>query len=200
MPSYLVLADGTRVDAETGAVVAREVALETPHTNVTQKVNRIDGERRRIADLPDTPDRVNTIGIVLSYHMFGLTDDDIGAILGVPEGRITKLIASEPAQKMLERMLEFVREHDIDVIRKNLRRYENEAADAVGRLLRSDSESVVLAAAKDILDRGGHRPNDIVEHRHKVEGGLVIEVVKRDMMNEIPITIIEGELADGNRS
>ena len=36
-----------------------------------------------------------------------------------------------------------------------------------------------MSAARDILDRSGHRPADVVEHRHRVDGGLVIEYVKR---------------------
>jgi hypothetical protein len=37
-----------------------------------------------------------------------------------------------------------------------------------------------MAAARDILDRSGHRPSDVVEHRHRMDGGLVIEIVRRD--------------------
>ena len=51
--------------------------------------------------------------------------------------------------------------------------------------LNSTNEATRLSAARDILDRGGHRPADIIEHRHKVEGGLRIEYVTKDD-NEIP--------------
>ena len=47
----------------------------------------------------------------------------------------------------------------------------------------NDSEMGIgtrLSAANNILDRAGHRPADIVEHRHKVEGGLRIEYVKKE--------------------
>jgi hypothetical protein len=40
-----------------------------------------------------------------------------------------------------------------------------------------------MSAARDILDRSGHRPADVVEHRHRMDGGLVIEVVRRDAVS-----------------
>jgi hypothetical protein len=46
-----------------------------------------------------------------------------------------------------------------------------------------------LGVAKDVLDRAGHRPADIIEHRHKMEGGLTIEYVeKKDDIPTIDIT------------
>ena len=35
-----------------------------------------------------------------------------------------------------------------------------------------------LNAAKDLLDRAGHRAVDVVEHRHSMEGQLTIKVIK----------------------
>ena len=37
-----------------------------------------------------------------------------------------------------------------------------------------------LEAAKDILDRGGHRPVDIVEHINRMDGELRIVHIKKD--------------------
>jgi hypothetical protein len=46
-----------------------------------------------------------------------------------------------------------------------------------------------MTAAKDVLDRAGQRPVDIIEHRHKMEGGLTIEYVdKKDDIPTIDIT------------
>ena len=41
-----------------------------------------------------------------------------------------------------------------------------------------------MAAAKDVLDRAGHRPADVIEHKHSLEGGLTIEYI--DHKDEIP--------------
>ena len=63
------------------------------------------------------------------------------------------------------------------------------AATTVVGLLNSDNETTQLSAAKDILDRAGHRPVDVIEHRHKMEGGLTIEYVeKKDDIPTIDIT------------
>ena len=40
-----------------------------------------------------------------------------------------------------------------------------------------------MSAANNVLDRAGHRPVDVVEHRHRVEGGLKIEYVKKEDQN-----------------
>tara|TARA_R110000803_G_scaffold118785_1_gene187133 strand:- start:508 stop:705 length:198 start_codon:yes stop_codon:yes gene_type:complete len=59
------------------------------------------------------------------------------------------------------------------------------------------SDDLQLAAAKDILDRDGHRPADIVEHRHTIEGGLQIEYVDRkatNVLDGINVDITDGEL------
>jgi hypothetical protein len=44
--------------------------------------------------------------------------------------------------------------------------------------LGSKSESTRGSAAKDILDRAGHRPVDVIDHRHTLEGSLVIQYVE----------------------
>jgi hypothetical protein len=63
-----------------------------------------------------------------------------------------------------------------DVFTKNARN----AAKVVVEEIKEGNRSDRVAAAKDILDRSGHRPSDVVEHRHRMDGGLVIEIVRRD--------------------
>ena len=53
------------------------------------------------------------------------------------------------------------------------------AAATMVEALQAGNRSDRMAAARDILDRSGHRPADIIEHRHRVDGGLVIEYIKR---------------------
>jgi hypothetical protein len=57
--------------------------------------------------------------------------------------------------------------------------------------MHNGSRSDRLAAARDLLDRAGHRPADVVEHRHRVEGGLIIEVVRKDERENIPTIEME---------
>ena len=53
------------------------------------------------------------------------------------------------------------------------------AAQTMFNLLDSENEATRGSAAKDVLDRAGQRPVDVVEHRHKMEGGLTIEYVEK---------------------
>ena len=63
---------------------------------------------------------------------------------------------------------------------------KNAAAELISQM-NSKNEVARSMAAKDVLDRAGHRPADIVEHKHKVEGGLTIEYIKKDSIE--PVTI-----------
>ena len=60
------------------------------------------------------------------------------------------------------------------------------AANKMVAMVNSSNEATALSAAKDILDRGGHRPADVVEHRLRVDGGLKIEIVRKDASSSFP--------------
>tara|TARA_R110000751_G_scaffold34718_2_gene85607 strand:+ start:112 stop:465 length:354 start_codon:yes stop_codon:yes gene_type:complete len=51
----------------------------------------------------------------------------------------------------------------IELAELRVRGLSDDAVDALERLLRADSESVVLGAAKDLLDRGGLKAKDRIE-------------------------------------
>ena len=53
----------------------------------------------------------------------------------------------------------------------------------------SDNETTRMSAAKDVLDRAGQRPADVIEHKHKMEGGLTIEYVEKK--DDIPTINID---------
>jgi hypothetical protein len=92
-----------------------------------------------------------------------------------------------------ERIVHNIIESDNEGVRDMLSRGGVLAASRVLEGLNSANEAHQLASAKDILDRGGHRPADVVEHRHKVEGGLTIEHVKREDQ-AIPVIDIKHEV------
>ncbi|NJL53778.1 hypothetical protein HC928_00635 [bacterium] len=195
----ITLADGRKVDPLTGEVSGENVLApatsdERPHVIAT----RLESGHKAITELPDKPERLNLVNVVLVYNLFGLTDADIAHILNLSPTQVAQIIDSEVATKLRETILNAIREHDTSIVRKKLSEYEERAAAAVGALLAAESPSVRLSAAKDILDRSGHRPVDIVEHRHKIDGGLVIEVIKKGDSSNIPPFTIEGEVVHGN--
>jgi hypothetical protein len=65
-------------------------------------------------------------------------------------------------------------------------RHAKDAANKVIELAASDSEVLAFKASQDVLDRAGHRPADIVEHRVKMEDALNIVFIKKDETQEVP--------------
>jgi hypothetical protein len=45
---------------------------------------------------------------------------------------------------------------------------------------------LAFKASQDILDRAGHRPADVIEHRHRMEDSLNIVITKRDETKQLP--------------
>ena len=61
-----------------------------------------------------------------------------------------------------------------------LQNQTKKAAQKVMEIMETASPKYALAAAQDILDRGGHRPVDIVEHVNKMDGELRIVHITKD--------------------
>ena len=70
-------------------------------------------------------------------------------------------------------------ESDLSDVRGLFVQKSRTAADKMFALMDSESETTRMVASKDVLDRAGQRPIDIIEHRHKMEGGLTIHYVEK---------------------
>jgi hypothetical protein len=191
--NILTLADGTEIDPSTGTPIGapvEETYVVVPNYNDIQR--QIVSARSRIADMPLPPSQMTSIGIVLFYTMIGLHDEDISLVTGLNQDQIGKIRISDSYTTIYQDFLAKVMENDIDDVRSMFVRGSRQAAGKMMSLMNSESENVQMAAAKDILDRAGQRPSDIVEHRHTVDGALRIEYVKKDSADDIPV--IEGEV------
>lgn len=194
----LRLADGTVIypgghsapsDLVSGGGEAEFVAIPTHRE--AQRI--ITATRRRLADLPEVPKTMNACGIVLSYSLFGLDDEEIAIATGLTIAQVGKIKMSDPYGQMHDAVVRTVLDSETDVVRELLAKNARGAAAVMVDALNAGSRSDRMAAARDILDRSGHRPSDVVEHRHRVDGGLVIEIIKRDTVPGVP-TIEMGEL------
>ena len=136
--------------------------------------------RRRVTDLPALPKQMNAIGAVFSYVMFGLDDEEIASATGLGLAQVASIRDSDPYRQLHEAVIRTVLDGQSDTVREMLARNARHAATTMVEALQSGTRADRMAAARDILDRSGHRPADVVEHRHRMDGGLVIEVVKRD--------------------
>jgi hypothetical protein len=195
----LRLFDGSEIDLRTGKLVGDNSFTTTQQalsyievpTN-SEAVHQVLSVRRRLADLPDVPKHMNTVSIVLAYKLFGLENDDIAIATGLTEQQVGNVLLSDAYSRMHDTVLDSIRESDTSTVRGLMSAASLRAAKKLVAFTQDDS-ALGLAAVKDVLDRAGHRPADIVEHRHRMEGGLVIEYVKKDHTSSAPMINITPE-------
>ncbi len=176
----LVLADGTKINPLDGKILKDNILVEVPNTREIQR--DIVAARKRIADLPLPPEQMNTLSLVMAYSVFGLSDKDIGNVLSLSQDQIHNIKMNNAYNELQQNLVQSIIHSDTTEVRDlfvlNSKTSAQLFVDTV-----NDSEMGIgtrLSAANNILDRAGHRPADIVEHRHKVEGGLRIEYVKKE--------------------
>ena len=183
----LVLADGTKINPIDGAIVTDEILVEVPNTEQIKR--EIVSARKRISDLPVPPNQMNTLSVVISYTLFGISDDDISYTLNIAPDQLERIKSSDAYADLQTQFIKSIMDSDLADVRSLFVQRSRTAADRVFSLMDSESEATRMMAAKDVLDRAGQRPVDVVEHRHKMEGGLTIEYVeKKDDLPTIDIT------------
>ena len=183
----LVLADGTKINPIDGAIVTDEILVEVPNTKQIKR--EIVSARKRISDLPVPPDQMNTLSVVISYTLFGINDDDISYTLNIAPDQLERIKSSDAYADLQTQFIKSIMDSDLADVRSLFVQRSRTAADRVFSLMDSESEATRMVAAKDVLDRAGQRPVDVVEHRHRMEGGLTIEYVeKKDDLPTIDIT------------
>jgi hypothetical protein len=185
----LILADGTVINPENGSVVIDEPLVEIPNT--AQIKREIVASRMRISDLPVPPNQMNTLSVLLSYTLMGITDEDISTALLIPLEQVTTIKKSDEYTKLSDAIVANIVASDLSTVRGMFVDKSRNAANVMFGAM-EDVELGIntrMTAAKDILDRAGQRPVDVVEHRHKMEGGLTIEYVeKKDDLPLIDVT------------
>ena len=167
----LVLADGTIINPDNGHVMSDDPVVKVPNTSELQR--EIVASRIRISDLPVPPKQMNTLSVILSYSLQGISDNDIANVLLIDKDKIITIKESDPN------------------VRGVFVQHSRGAAQVMFDVV-TDPEMGIMTkmnAAKDILDRAGQRPVDVVEHRHKMEGGLTIEYVEKK--DDLPVINIE---------
>ncbi len=183
----LILADGTEINPIDGLVVTEDTLVEVPNTEQIKR--EIVAARKRISDLPVPPGQMNTLSVIISYSLFGINDEDISSTLFIPLEQVIAIKESDAYVNLQEQFLRNILESDLSSVRGMFVQNSRIAADKMFHLLNSNNEATQITAAKDVLDRAGHRPVDVIEHRHKMEGGLTIEYVdKKDDVPPINIT------------
>lgn len=184
---------GGHVRTEGGTVASNGVAMPTTPDN-TPPGELFIRTKRHIADIPDNIRNANACSVIISYTLFGLDDYEIGQALGITDAQLDRVRSSETYQLMFDAVCQSVLDAQSDNVRDIFQQHAKTAANVLVDALHNGSRTEKVGAAKDFLDRAGHRPVDIVEHRHRMEGGLVIEVVRKNKDEVAPV--IEMELPD----
>jgi hypothetical protein len=195
MSEELVLADGTRINTRTGRPVRQNGALpgyiDVPtHRDAQRQVISV---RKRLADLPEVPEKMNIIAVVAAYYMFGLNEYETALAIGCTERQVTNIRMTEAFTSLIDAMTSNIVESQQDDVRTLIAGQARSAVNVMVSAMGSENEQVAVVAAKDILDRAGHRPVDVVEHRHRVEGGLTIEYVKKGGDDGMPTLELDAE-------
>ena len=190
----LRLADG-RVIYPDGRVEEANKFIEIPTAREAQQI--IVNARRKLSDLPELPKTMNAIGVVLAYSLFGLEDTEIAIATGMSEDQVGRIKMHDAYTSMHDAVTRSILEAEATTVRDLFQQHSRAAAGVMIDAIRNGRRAERMVAAKDLLDRAGHRPSDVVEHRHRMDGGLVIEIVKRDASVEPPL--IDMEMPDGFR-
>jgi len=136
--------------------------------------------KRKVSDLPEAPQMMNAVAVVLAYALYGLDDEAIAEVSKLSVEQVERIRKCDPYTQMYDAVVRSVMDAETDVVREFIAKNAKNAAQIMVEALGAGNRSDRMAAARDILDRSGHRPSDVVEHRHSVDGGLVIEYVKRN--------------------
>ena len=191
----LILADGTVIYPASD----EEEEKQAPYVDVPrhdEAVKEVTKRRRRLNELPEVPQRMNLLAIILTYHLLGVSNEDIASVLEIPLQRVTDVLLTDAFVSLQQEIVKQILENDSDEIRTIFRRGAKKAAKTVEDLVDSSNAAIALAAAKDILDRDGHRPSDVVEHRHSLEGGLTIQYVQKKPENVLDGVILDEKIID----
>ena len=176
----LLLKSGTEISYDTQAPIKKHVPklVEVPtHREAQRKVLNV---RKELSELPAPPNQMNALSTILSYQLFGLVPSDIAIATGITEQQVRTIQESDVYKELSSTIVDNIMAQDADEIRGLVQQQSRMALNNVVQLMYSETDQVALAASKDILDRAGHRPVDVIQHKYSMEGGLTIEIIKKD--------------------
>lgn len=147
--------------------------------------------QRSLDDLPDAPRVINAVCVALGYKLFGLGNEDIAHATGASLATIERIVESAAYEEMHQVIVRGVLDAEASAVRDMFQQYSRDAVGVLVETLKNGRRADRVSAARDLLDRAGHRPADVVEHRHRMDGGLTIEVVRRDGRADVPTINME---------
>lgn len=194
MSDVLVLADGTKIDKSSGSVIT-DVA-ETPEllsdedSSEKEEVEEIKQRlpvNRYLNDLPGDVNSTRAVAIITSLTLFGLSDRDIAYICNTDGGKIDAIKKSQRYEDFSSGIIENIMRAQGDNVRSMFVNNAKSAAEHIISGLKSKNPEIRHMASKEVLDRGGFRPADVVEHRIRHENELKIVHISGDVEKQVTI-------------
>lgn len=186
--SQLPLANGIIIDTETGQAIGPSIsASKTDRVRKKEPRSHVAGRDRvntairiGIAELIAEPRALTTIGVVWMYYTLGLSDYDISTATGLTVDQVESikgLSIFDTLQNTLTGNLTKLGEEDIH---KRIAALAPKALDELEDIIDDAEVEVAVRArvADSLLDRAGYAPKQMIEHKHKHEGGLIIKYVE----------------------
>jgi len=194
----LQLKNGMSIDPKDGSVMGEdfddpESDYETPEEFIEvptnqEAVRQITAVNKTITDLPDIPKNMNSIAVVMCYTLFGLSDMNIGIATGLTLEQIANVKMSDTYASYNDEIVTSIVKQEQDNVRNLFAEHSKTAVKKVVKLIRHKNPGIALAASKDVLDRAGHRPADVVEHRLTMDDSIkIVRIIKDETKtNELP--------------
>ena len=188
---HIELADGTKVSTSTGQVI-REKKERTTSPSFSSAPTANEMITTRLSDLPASPRQMNGVAALIVYRLLGMPESDIAEALGTDIEKIKAIADSSLFTDLYSKVSNQVMDLNSESIRVRFAAMSRDALNKVYEIMSDSDDKNALKAAQDILDRAGHRPADIIMHRHQVEGGLKIEYISRKIDAQLPVIELEG--------
>lgn len=124
--------------------------------------------------------------MIMLYLTGQYSQKKMGQIIGVSENTIRTWLLDPSVQLVIKE----IQQREFAVIDGQLKALRYQALDAMQELLSSDMDNVRFQAAKDILDRGGHKPQQSI----KVD--KTITTLEQQLASLADFTIDDAEVID----
>lgn len=178
----IVLSDGSKPEVLTVEKTQNFVKVPTNK----EAVQQVMATKRRLADMATPPKELNAVLLVASYYFMGMDDFDTAVATGLTEEQVGNIKMTQVFEEMIKNISENIVATGLDDVRNMIAASANKAARKISSLAMHENPEIAMSASKDILDRAGFRPADVVEHRTKIESSLRIEVIRKDETQRIP--------------
>lgn len=196
----LVLADGTKINPTNGTVIRdrRKGFVEIPSNSEAQQI--VVRTRRTLSDLPMPPQQLSGVALVAFYTLYGLSDAEIAIACNekITIDQIQRIRTLDVYTEFMKSAKQNILETEKETVRDIFMQNAAGAAQRIVEAAESDNDVLAFKASQDILDRAGHRPADIVEHKHSMENALQIVITKKDETQQLPIIDITPDKVEYN--